>query len=82
MLEIDTGMNRYDQIAFKHRLEVNPLTVMDCLNITNFHIDEETKTVYLTKAGLEKVAAFFDFKLFTGVMGFKLHGWLYRGAMQ
>ena len=80
MLEIGTGMNRYDQIVFKHRLEVNPLTVMDCLNITNFHIDEETKTVYLTKAGLEKVAAFFDFKLYSCVAGFKKYGWMYREA--
>ena len=70
------------KMAAAKEKEINPIVVLERLKIDKFFVDSESKVVYLTKAGLKQVAAFFDFKLFTGVMGFKLHGWLYREAVQ
>lgn len=82
MAKTNTGTRRDDQIAVKQKLEIDPLAVLERLNIINFSIDRETKTVYLTEAGLKQVAAFFDFKLLAGVTGFYLYGWTYQEAVE
>lgn len=58
--------------------EINPLTVLERLGIEDYLINANEEAVWLTRAGLKKVAAFFDEQLRPGAVGIIQHGWAYR----
>ena len=59
-------------------LEICPAKILEKAGVTDYFIDNEEKTVYLCEGGLEKVAAFFDEKLYLGVVAMNKYGWLYK----
>lgn len=61
-------------------LEIYPAKILEGAGVTDYFIDSEEKTVYLCEGGLEKVAAFFDVKLYLGVVGMDKFGWCYKAT--
>jgi preprotein translocase subunit SecA len=59
-------------------LEIYPAKILEGAGVTDYFIDSEEKTVYLCEGGLEKVAAFFNEKLYQGVSAIDRCGWLYK----
>ncbi len=61
-------------------IEISPYAVLDGAGVKDYFIDFEEKTVYLGEGGLQKVAAFFDERLYLGVIAMDKHGWVYKAT--
>jgi hypothetical protein len=61
-------------------LEIYPAKILEGAGVTDYFIDSEEKTVYLGEGGLQKVAAFFDERLYLGVIAMDKHGWVYKAT--